>query len=274
MNLSQKLLSLTEAAAVTATIDRVTRDSIEQNARAQAEYDALYQRLGNVLSMAHKVDTCEADEKGAKSQNDKDTAKPIDFTADADDDVEVVDPAKEFADREGENPVAAQYRLEAFSHIVPAEFAEAFEALSLEEKINLAEPLTMPQISALEAQLDKLFAAVGVDVEFTRHFFDRVNDARNKKQITLDELSSLFSGVFTKWGKKLRTLGKDVEGVIKDMASDVNLPFVLNFNPRSGLLELIAKTVMRKKGFHTRPFNKVLDVNDKGTKSGGKKKKR
>jgi hypothetical protein len=35
------------------------------------------------------------------------------------------------------------------------------------------------------------------------------------------------------------------------MRSDINVPFVLNWDPRSQVLDLVAKTVMRKKNFQT-----------------------
>ena len=44
-------------------------------------------------------------------------------------------------------------------------------------------------------------------------------------------------------------MGPDAEAVIKDMRTDINMPFVLNF--KSGELELVAKTIMRKKNFKT-----------------------
>jgi hypothetical protein len=46
-------------------------------------------------------------------------------------------------------------------------------------------------------------------------------------------------------------MGPDAEAVIKDMRSDVNLPFVLNWDNNNKELDLVAKTVMRKKNFHT-----------------------
>jgi len=72
-----------------------------------------------------------------------------------------------------------------------------------------------------------LFAAVGIDVEFTRHFLDRVNDARNQKQITTAELTRLFKQSFKKFGKKIARLGPDAEAVINDMKTDINMPFAL-----------------------------------------------
>ena len=41
--------------------------------------------------------------------------------------------------------------------------------------------LTQTELDQLETFADRLFAKVGIDVEFTRHFLDRVNDTRNEK---------------------------------------------------------------------------------------------
>ena len=111
--------------------------------------------------------------------------------------------------------------------------------------------ITQIMLDKLESYLDQLFSKLGMDVEFTRHFLDRVNDPRNKEQITLKELAILFKDAYTKYGQKIAKMGPDAEAVIKDMRSDVNVPFVLNWDNRNQELDLVAKTVMRKKGFHT-----------------------
>ena len=49
---------------------------------------------------------------------------------------------------------------------------------------------------------------IGVDVEFTRHFMQRVNDPRNKKQITPAELTRLFKQSYKKYGKMITKLGE------------------------------------------------------------------
>jgi hypothetical protein len=113
----------------------------------------------------------------------------------------------------------------------------------------LVEEITKKDLDQVEKFADKLFAKVGIDVEFTRHFMDRVNDARNKKPITTSELTRLFKQSFKKYGKKIAQLGPDAEAVINDMKTDVNMPFVLNLKGQE--LELVAKTVMRKKDFKT-----------------------
>jgi len=111
--------------------------------------------------------------------------------------------------------------------------------------------ITQIMLDTLEKHLDKMFLSVGIDVEFTRHFLDRVNDNRNKTQITLKELAILFKDAYNKYGKQIAQMGPDAEAVIKDMRSDVNLPFVLNWDSSNQELDLVAKTVMRKKNFYT-----------------------
>ena len=109
--------------------------------------------------------------------------------------------------------------------------------------------ITQSDLNQVEKFADRLFAKVGIDVEFTRHFMDRVNDARNKKDITPSELTRLFKQSYSKYGKKIAQLGPDAEAVINDMKTNINMPFVLNL--KGNELELVAKTVMRKKDFKT-----------------------
>ena len=109
--------------------------------------------------------------------------------------------------------------------------------------------ITKSDLDQVEKFADRLFAKVGIDVEFTRHFMDRVNDARNKKDITPSELTRLFKQSYSKYGKKIAQLGPDAEAVINDMKTNINVPFVLIL--KGNELELVARTVMRKKDFKT-----------------------
>jgi len=118
--------------------------------------------------------------------------------------------------------------------------------------------LTQNELDQLEVFADRLFAKVGIDVEFTRHFLDRVNDERNVKQITASELTRLFKQEYKRWGKPIAQMGPDSEAVLKDLATDVNIPFALRWDKTNNELDLIAKTVMRKKNFKT--SNKEFEV--------------
>ena len=110
-------------------------------------------------------------------------------------------------------------------------------------------PIKKSDIDQLEKYADRLYAAIGVDVEFTRHFMQRVNDPRNKKQITPAELTRLFKQSYKKYGKMITKLGPDAEAVLNDMRTDINMPFALKYDGKG--FDLIAKTVMRKKNFAT-----------------------
>ena len=123
---------------------------------------------------------------------------------------------------------------------------------------SIREEISKRDLDGIEKFADRLFAKVGIDVEFTRHFLDRVNDERNKKQITTAELTRLFKQTYNKHGKKIPQLGPDAEAVLKDMRTDINMPFVLKWDKTSQEFELVAKTIMRKKGFAT--SNQTLSV--------------
>ena len=119
-------------------------------------------------------------------------------------------------------------------------------------KLNeIDKQLTTDDLEALETFADRIFAKVGIDVEFTRHFLDRVNDERNGKQITASELTRLFKQEYKKWGKPIAKMGPDAEAVMKDLQTDINMPFVLSWDKENEELDLIAKTVMRKPDFKT-----------------------
>jgi len=109
--------------------------------------------------------------------------------------------------------------------------------------------LSKQDLDTVEKYADKLYKSVGIDVEFTRHFLDRVNDARNKKQITVGELIRMFKQSRKMHGKKIAQLGPDAEAVLNDMQTDINMPFVLKWDGKE--LDLVAKTVMRKPNFAT-----------------------
>lgn len=119
-------------------------------------------------------------------------------------------------------------------------------------KYLIEQKITKADLEKLESWADSLFAVVDIDIEFTKHFLDRVNDIRNKRQIEFSELRQLFRDTYSRYGKKIPALGDDAQAVIKDMRSDINMPFVLNWDKKSQEFDLVAKTIMRKKNFKTR----------------------
>jgi phosphoglycerate-specific signal transduction histidine kinase len=122
--------------------------------------------------------------------------------------------------------------------------------MKLADEINMIhEYISKDGLKKAEALLDKLFKVLNIDVEFTRHFHDRINDPRNVRDITLDELFKIYMDVFKKHGKTIAKLPDDAEAIMKDISSDVNIPFVLNYDPKRKMIDMVAKTIMRKKNF-------------------------
>tara|TARA_R110002020_G_scaffold457122_1_gene673921 strand:+ start:193 stop:576 length:384 start_codon:yes stop_codon:yes gene_type:complete len=116
----------------------------------------------------------------------------------------------------------------------------------------LLESLSRVDLKTVEDFADDIFAQLGIDVEFTKHFIDRVNDPRNGKDITVYELIQLFKKTKEKYGKKIASMSSGKEAVLNDLNTQINLPFVIQYDKKSDDFELIAKTVMRKKDFKTR----------------------
>lgn len=83
------------------------------------------------------------------------------------------------------------------------------------------------------------------DVEFTKHFFDRVGDPRNIKPISAAELIGFFKRLAKKKKAFIEFLKQYNQFVVTDKRTDINIPFVKQVN------QIIAKTIMRKKGFMT-----------------------
>jgi hypothetical protein len=108
--------------------------------------------------------------------------------------------------------------------------------------------ITQDQLAEVEKFADALWGKLGIDVKFTRHFFDRVNDERNGKPITTAELIRLFKKEFERNGKAISDLS-NFEAVMKDLTTSINLPFIVK--DQGNEKTLVAKTVMRKPNFKT-----------------------
>lgn len=113
----------------------------------------------------------------------------------------------------------------------------------------LGQVVTANDISNVKKALDALFKNLGMDVQFTKHFEERCNDARNGKQITVAELLYIFRMAYQKFGPRFAQMPSRSEGVIKDANSMINIPVGFTYNPSSKMLELRVITIMRKRNF-------------------------
>jgi len=101
-------------------------------------------------------------------------------------------------------------------------------------------------INELERALEKILK--GVDVRITRHFLDRIKD----RSIEISSIYDTLEKFTKKYSGKLQTSQiKKVNGVVKDIASALNIPMSYDNKgtkePDDDILSLI--TVMKKRGF-------------------------
>ena len=96
-----------------------------------------------------------------------------------------------------------------------------------------------------------------VDVVLTdKHFFDRLTDPRNKKEISPAELIGFFKRLGKKKKDFVNFLNLYGQIVAKDNRSKINIPFMKQAN------KVIAKTIMRKDDFKTSdPEYKFENIN-------------
>jgi len=120
---------------------------------------------------------------------------------------------------------------------------------SYNSKKNVTE-MSKSQLSQIEKYAEKQLSPE--DIEFTNHFFDRVNDTRNGKEISDAELTGFFKRLARHKKQFKEFLDKYQQIVVKDKRNDINIPFVKQAN------QIIAKTVMRKDDFKT--SNPTLSV--------------
>ena len=77
-----------------------------------------------------------------------------------------------------------------------------------------------------------------------KHFFDRLNDPRNGKDISQAELVGFFKRLSKHKGEFIEFLKKYNSVITTDKRTDINIPFMRRANK-----QIVAKTIMRTKNF-------------------------
>lgn len=111
---------------------------------------------------------------------------------------------------------------------------------------NMDEGVSTSQLKQLEKYLDDLFKDLNVDVEFSKHFIERVNDVRNKDEpITIAQLRDVFRENYRANKEKLKKLHDKDDAHFLKVSNRLNIPFTFT-KDKNGDLELTAKTVVRR----------------------------
>ena len=117
-----------------------------------------------------------------------------------------------------------------------------------ESKIN---EIPMADLQKIDQFADKQLNPLDVVIT-DKHFFDRLNDPRNGKEISQAELIGFFKRLGKNKKQFLDFLDKYQEMVAVDDRTNINIPFMKQAN------KAIAKTIMRKKDFKS--FAPKLDI--------------
>lgn len=120
--------------------------------------------------------------------------------------------------------------------------------LYLDEKA--CDLVSMKQIKAFEKFVDNMFKRFNIDFNFTKHFGDRMGDDRNDPCISMKELADFIKKIYKRQGKSIKGVA-GAEAVIKDMQSDLNIPVAVKYDQKNDEFDVVMKTIMRKKNFHT-----------------------
>lgn len=122
---------------------------------------------------------------------------------------------------------------------------------------ELREDVSQSQLKDVEKFADKLWNKLGIEIHFTKHFMERLNNERNGKPISSAELIRLFKKEYSQNGADISNLEDNKEAILKDLFTEINLPFVMK-DTRDGEV-MVAKTIMRKKDFKSDDKASTID---------------
>jgi hypothetical protein len=116
------------------------------------------------------------------------------------------------------------------------------------------------EMDSIERAANMLFADEEFDLKLSRHFKERANfDTRNSSPIEKVDIFSMVEKIFKNETEKIASMKVGDEGVITDSKTDLNVPFIIESNPRTGRKVMVLKTIMKKKDFKTPNQRLVLE---------------
>ena len=134
------------------------------------------------------------------------------------------------------------------------------------EPIEEMAEMAKSDLDAVEKYADQQLSPEDIELgKESDHFFQRLNDPRNGKQISAAELTGFFKRLAKNKKKFLDFVKQYNQFVVKDNRTKINIPFMTVAN------KLIAKTIMRKDDFKsstpvytTEAFNKSGELITEG----------
>lgn len=139
------------------------------------------------------------------------------------------------------------YTTVAVDHLEPyPEDARLWQSL-IEKSLH---EMSAQDLQDAERVIEYLFKDLKLDVVWTTHFKDRIQG--READVTKFELAGAFQKMKEKYGQRLtdaRNSHQEFVGVLKDLATELNIPFAIDFDRRNSLnnkYKLRGITIMRK----------------------------
>ena len=121
---------------------------------------------------------------------------------------------------------------------------------------NYISELNNQEIKSLEDYLDNIFAVLKVDVEFTRHFKERLQG--RESELKQQSIKNSFNKMLQKYQERI-VKSPDANAILQDMSNNINVPFVIT-KLKDGTYEMDTLTIMKKKGFKPFDIKKLFKV--------------
>jgi len=111
-----------------------------------------------------------------------------------------------------------------------------------------SEYLTREDMDRVVFFANRFFDRYGIEIATTNHFLERCNDSRNGKPVDIHELIGFFKDAVQAQGK-IKEIPPGDEAVLFDQKNFINTPFVMKYDRKNNKLEMVEKTIMRKRDF-------------------------
>jgi hypothetical protein len=115
----------------------------------------------------------------------------------------------------------------------------------------IVETITRDQLENMKEYLRYMYGFLNIETKFPTHFLDRVNDERNGKPISIEELTRLFQKEYEEHGDEIKRLPRDSQVVLRDLLTKISVPIAIDKNPKTKASTVFGKTAMRKDNFAT-----------------------
>lgn len=106
--------------------------------------------------------------------------------------------------------------------------------------------VTKEQLSRVKHILQSKFNKVNVDLQFSNHFIDRINDDRNETKINIKDIEHIFNLILISIDKLKALKHKELEAVIKSRSTNINMPIAFEYR---------GKTDKGEDDFYLRPIS-------------------